>query len=100
MIYIRILRKCGEELQHSIKCRCVEPCSTEDYIDAMEGIITRIRIGPPLTRNPMESKMLPEISREDKRPEIPVLKCHKCGSTSHLANNCTKNTKINEFKVI
>ncbi|MBW0521525.1 hypothetical protein O181_061240 [Austropuccinia psidii MF-1] len=44
--------------------------------------------------------MLPKISRVDKRPEIPVLKCHKCGSTSHLANNFTKNTKINEVKFI
>ncbi|MBW0585854.1 hypothetical protein O181_125569, partial [Austropuccinia psidii MF-1] len=32
---------------------------------------------------------------EDKRPERPVLKYHKCGSTSNLANTCTKKTKIN-----
>ncbi|MBW0466636.1 hypothetical protein O181_006351 [Austropuccinia psidii MF-1] len=44
--------------------------------------------------------MVSNTSREDKRPEKPVLKCHKCGRTSNLANNCTKNTKINEFKVI
>ncbi|MBW0581376.1 hypothetical protein O181_121091 [Austropuccinia psidii MF-1] len=44
--------------------------------------------------------MVPKISREDRRPETPVLKCHICGSTSHLANTCTKNTKINEAKVI
>ncbi|MBW0587138.1 hypothetical protein O181_126853 [Austropuccinia psidii MF-1] len=48
----------------------------------------------------MESKMAPKIHREDKRPERPVLKCHKCGSTSHLANTCTKKTKINEVPVI
>ncbi|MBW0539191.1 hypothetical protein O181_078906 [Austropuccinia psidii MF-1] len=48
----------------------------------------------------MESKMVPKISREDRRPEKPVLKCHKCGSTSHLANTCTKKTKINESQVI
>ncbi|MBW0492734.1 hypothetical protein O181_032449 [Austropuccinia psidii MF-1] len=42
--------------------------------------------------------MVPKISTEDKRPEGPVLKCHKCGSTSHLANTCTKNTKINEVQ--
>ncbi|MBW0576546.1 hypothetical protein O181_116261 [Austropuccinia psidii MF-1] len=28
------------------------------------------------------------------------LKCHKCGSTSHLANNCIKKYKINEVQVI
>ncbi|MBW0550815.1 hypothetical protein O181_090530 [Austropuccinia psidii MF-1] len=30
MINMKILRKCGGELEHVIKCRCVEPCSTED----------------------------------------------------------------------
>ncbi|MBW0490333.1 hypothetical protein O181_030048 [Austropuccinia psidii MF-1] len=40
------------------------------------------------------------ISREHKRTETPVFKCHKCGSTSHLANTCTKKTKINEVQII
>ncbi|MBW0521276.1 hypothetical protein O181_060991 [Austropuccinia psidii MF-1] len=44
--------------------------------------------------------MVSKTSREDKRPERPVLKCHKCGSTLHLASTCTKKTKINEFLVI
>ncbi|MBW0534443.1 hypothetical protein O181_074158 [Austropuccinia psidii MF-1] len=66
----------------------------------MEDIITRTRIGKTWTRIPIESTMVTKIAREDRRPEKPVLKCHKCGSTSHLANTCTKNTKINEAKVI
>ncbi|MBW0588818.1 hypothetical protein O181_128533 [Austropuccinia psidii MF-1] len=48
----------------------------------------------------MESKMVSNNSREDKRPKRPVFKCSKCGSTSHLAKTCTKKTKINEVKVI
>ncbi|MBW0545317.1 hypothetical protein O181_085032 [Austropuccinia psidii MF-1] len=44
--------------------------------------------------------MVPKISREDKRPERPVFKFHKCGSTLHLANTCTKKTKINEVQSI
>ncbi|MBW0500933.1 hypothetical protein O181_040648 [Austropuccinia psidii MF-1] len=100
MINMRILRKCGGELENSIKCRCVEPCSTEDYINSMEDIITRTRIGKTWTRVPMKSKMVSKTSRENKKPEIPVLKCHKCGSTSHLANTCAKKTKINEAQVI
>ncbi|MBW0574461.1 hypothetical protein O181_114176 [Austropuccinia psidii MF-1] len=100
MINVKILRKCGGELEHAIKSRCVEPCSTEDYINAMKDIITRTRIGKTWTRIPMESKMVPKIPREDKRPERPVLKCHKCGSTPNLANICTKKTKINEVQVI
>ncbi|MBW0473026.1 hypothetical protein O181_012741 [Austropuccinia psidii MF-1] len=82
------------------QCRCEYPCSTEDYINEMEDIITRTRIGRAWTRNPMESKIVPKSSREDKRPEIPVLKCQKCGITSNLANTCTKNNKINEVQVI
>ncbi|MBW0576469.1 hypothetical protein O181_116184 [Austropuccinia psidii MF-1] len=30
MINMKILRKFGGELEHAIKCRCVENCSTED----------------------------------------------------------------------
>ncbi|MBW0462642.1 hypothetical protein O181_002357 [Austropuccinia psidii MF-1] len=59
-------------------------------------IITRRRIGKTRTRSPIESKMVPKISKEDKRPERPVLTCHKCGSTSHLAKTCTKTTRIIE----
>ncbi|MBW0521969.1 hypothetical protein O181_061684 [Austropuccinia psidii MF-1] len=66
----------------------------------MEDIITRTRIVKTWTKIPMESKMVPQIFREDRRPEKPVLKCHKCGSTSNLANNCTKKTKIDEVQVI
>ncbi|MBW0553424.1 hypothetical protein O181_093139 [Austropuccinia psidii MF-1] len=100
MINIKILRKCGGALEHAIKSRCMEPCSTEDYINAMEEIITRTRIGKTWTKIPMQSKMVSKIPREERRPERPVLKCHKCGSTSNLANPCTKKTKINEAQVI
>ncbi|MBW0544855.1 hypothetical protein O181_084570 [Austropuccinia psidii MF-1] len=100
MINMKILRKFGGELEHAIKCRFVEPCSTEDCINSIADIITRTKIGKTWTKIPVESKMVPNISREDRRPEIPVLKCHKCGSTSHLENTCTKKTKINEVQVI
>ncbi|MBW0513111.1 hypothetical protein O181_052826 [Austropuccinia psidii MF-1] len=100
MINMKILRKCGGELEHDIKCRVLEPCSTEDYINSMKDIITRKKIGKAWTRVPMESTMVSKPCREDKRPERPVLKCHKCGSTSHLANACTKKKNINEFQVI
>ncbi|MBW0507133.1 hypothetical protein O181_046848 [Austropuccinia psidii MF-1] len=45
-------------------------------------------------------KMVSETSREDKSPERPVLKCHKCESTSHLASTFTKKKKINEVQFI
>ncbi|MBW0548675.1 hypothetical protein O181_088390 [Austropuccinia psidii MF-1] len=100
MINMKILRKCGGELEHAIKCRFVELCSKEGYINAMEVIITRTRIGRTWPIVPVESRMVSKTSREDKSPERPVFKCHKCGSTSHLTSTCTKKTKINEAKVI
>ncbi|MBW0498442.1 hypothetical protein O181_038157 [Austropuccinia psidii MF-1] len=100
MINMRILRSCGGELENAIKCRCLELFSAEYYINAMENIIGETRIGKTGTRNPMRFKMAPKISREDKKPERPVLKCHKCGRTSHLAKTCTKKTKITEAQVI
>ncbi|MBW0578948.1 hypothetical protein O181_118663 [Austropuccinia psidii MF-1] len=72
------------------------PFSTEDYINAMEDIITRTRIGKTWTKIPMESKIISKVPREDRKPEKAVLKCHKCRSTSHLDKTCTEKTKINE----
>ncbi|MBW0472573.1 hypothetical protein O181_012288 [Austropuccinia psidii MF-1] len=66
----------------------------------MEDIVTRTRSDKACTRSPMKSKIVPKTSREDIRPERPIFKLHKCDSTSHLANTCTKKTKINESLVI
>ncbi|MBW0562189.1 hypothetical protein O181_101904 [Austropuccinia psidii MF-1] len=66
----------------------------------MEDIITRKRIVKTWTRVPMESKMVFKASREDRRPERLVLRFHKCGSTSHLTNPCTKKANINEVQLI
>ncbi|MBW0555219.1 hypothetical protein O181_094934 [Austropuccinia psidii MF-1] len=76
LINAKILRKCGGELEHAIKSRCVETYSTEDYINAMEDIITRTRVGKTWTKIPRESKIVSKIPREDRRPERPVLKFH------------------------
>ncbi|MBW0478993.1 hypothetical protein O181_018708 [Austropuccinia psidii MF-1] len=78
MINMKILSKFGEELEHDIKFRCVEPSSMED-------IISRTIIGKTWTRKPMESKIVSNTSREDSRPERLVSKCHRCGRSLHLA---------------
>ncbi|MBW0470708.1 hypothetical protein O181_010423 [Austropuccinia psidii MF-1] len=44
MINKMILRRCGGDLDHSIRSRFTEPCYTEDYINAMEDITTRTKI--------------------------------------------------------
>ncbi|MBW0544195.1 hypothetical protein O181_083910 [Austropuccinia psidii MF-1] len=45
MVHIKILKICGGELEHALRCRCIEPCSTEEYINALEDIVTRTKIG-------------------------------------------------------
>ncbi|MBW0520646.1 hypothetical protein O181_060361 [Austropuccinia psidii MF-1] len=45
MVHKRILQKCGGGFEHAIRSRCIELCSTEDYINAMEDITTRTKIG-------------------------------------------------------
>ncbi|MBW0553850.1 hypothetical protein O181_093565 [Austropuccinia psidii MF-1] len=44
MVHKRILRKGGGDLEHATRSRCIEPCSTEDHINAMEEITTRTKI--------------------------------------------------------
>ncbi|MBW0465794.1 hypothetical protein O181_005509 [Austropuccinia psidii MF-1] len=100
IINMKILRKCGAEIEHAIKFRCVEPCLTEYYNNAMEHMITRTRIGKTWTRCPRESNIVPKYSQEYKIPERRVLNYHKCGSTSHLANTFTKKAKTNEVQII
>ncbi|MBW0529227.1 hypothetical protein O181_068942 [Austropuccinia psidii MF-1] len=49
MVHKRILRKCGGDLEHAIRSGCIEPCSTEDYINAMEDITTRTLVEIEIT---------------------------------------------------
>ncbi|MBW0531725.1 hypothetical protein O181_071440 [Austropuccinia psidii MF-1] len=43
MVNKTILRECSGDLEHAIRSRCMEPCSTEDYINAMEDITSRTK---------------------------------------------------------
>ncbi|MBW0561111.1 hypothetical protein O181_100826 [Austropuccinia psidii MF-1] len=100
MIHKRILRKCGGDLEHAIRSRCIEPFSTEDYINAMEDITTRTKIGRNWSKSPIDNKTNGKpISKPNKPQDRLPLKCHKCGSTSHLENTCPKKTRINEINV-
>ncbi|MBW0588994.1 hypothetical protein O181_128709, partial [Austropuccinia psidii MF-1] len=99
MIRKRILRKFGGDLEHAIRSRCIEP-PTEDYINAMEDITTRTKIGRSWSKSPIDNKTNGKpISKPKKPQDILPLNCHKCGSTSHLANTCPKKTRINEINV-
>ncbi|MBW0477489.1 hypothetical protein O181_017204 [Austropuccinia psidii MF-1] len=60
MVNMKILSKFGGEIDHAIKCRFEELCSTEDYINAMEDILTRTRINQNWMRAPIESRIIPK----------------------------------------
>ncbi|MBW0523583.1 hypothetical protein O181_063298 [Austropuccinia psidii MF-1] len=98
MVHKRILMKHGSDLDYAIRSRCIEPCSTEDYINAMEDITTRTKMGRNGYKPPIDSKISgKQISRPNKPQYRAPLKCHKCESTSHLANTCPKKTRINKI---
>ncbi|MBW0532140.1 hypothetical protein O181_071855 [Austropuccinia psidii MF-1] len=55
MIHRMILRRCGGDLEHAIRSRCIEPFSTEDYINAMKEITTRTKIGRNWYKPPIDN---------------------------------------------
>ncbi|MBW0542451.1 hypothetical protein O181_082166 [Austropuccinia psidii MF-1] len=85
--------------------RCIEPCSTEEYINALEDLFTRTKIGRTWKKLDIKIPNKPFIKkykpRETLKPNTSnnneQIKCHKCGGIGHLANNCLKKAKINEI---
>ncbi|KAI7934369.1 hypothetical protein MJO28_009853, partial [Puccinia striiformis f. sp. tritici] len=95
-LHERILKKCGGDLEHAVKCRTNRSSSTEDIINALEDIVERTKIGRRYNKSytPSDNKTDPKkttVNRLDNKPF--VRKCHKCDSPDHLANVCTKPRK-------
>ncbi|MBW0563965.1 hypothetical protein O181_103680 [Austropuccinia psidii MF-1] len=88
-----------------LTCRCIEPCSTEDFVNALEDIVTRTKICRTWKKLDIKSTNKPFIkkdkSRETLKPNTSKnneqRKRHKCGGIGHLENNCLKKAKINEI---
>ncbi|MBW0500507.1 hypothetical protein O181_040222 [Austropuccinia psidii MF-1] len=100
MLHKRILRKCGGDREHATRSRCIETCSTKDSINAMEDITTRTKIGRNWYKPPIDNTTSwKPISKTNEPKDRGTLKCHKCGSTSHLANTCPKKKRINEIEI-
>ncbi|MBW0461624.1 hypothetical protein O181_001339 [Austropuccinia psidii MF-1] len=78
-----------------------EPCSTEEYVNALEDIVTRPKIGRTWKKLDNKSSNKQFIKKDKPRePFNPNTsssndqrKCHKCGGVGHLANNCLKKQK-------
>ncbi|MBW0534690.1 hypothetical protein O181_074405 [Austropuccinia psidii MF-1] len=94
-----------ERFKASYPRMCIEPYSTEEYINALEYILTSTKIGRTWKKLHIKSPISPYIkeyiSKEDFKPNTSnnneERKCHKFGGIGHLANNCLKKAKINEI---
>ncbi|MBW0566240.1 hypothetical protein O181_105955 [Austropuccinia psidii MF-1] len=102
MVRMKILKKCGGELEHALRSRCIEPCSTEEENNALEDIVTRKEIGRIWKKLDIKSPNKPFIKKDKSKEAFKAKtsnnkeqrKCHKCGGIGHLANDCLKKAKI------
>ncbi|MBW0462234.1 hypothetical protein O181_001949 [Austropuccinia psidii MF-1] len=105
MVHMKILKNCGGELEHALRNRCMEPCSTEEYINALEDIVTTTQIGRNWIKLDSKSPNKPFIKKDKPRETFnpntsnsnEERKCHKFGGIGHLANNFLKKAKRNEI---
>ncbi|MBW0567826.1 hypothetical protein O181_107541 [Austropuccinia psidii MF-1] len=105
MVQLKILKKCGGELEHSLRSRFIEPFPTEEYINALEEIVTRTKIGRTCKKLDIKSSNKPFIKKYNPRETFKPntsnsneqRKYHKCGCIRDLANNCLKKAKINQI---
>ncbi|MBW0520785.1 hypothetical protein O181_060500 [Austropuccinia psidii MF-1] len=67
MVHMKILNKCGGELEHALRSRFIEPCSTEEYINALEDIVTRTEIGRTWKKLDIKSSNKPFIKKDKPR---------------------------------
>ncbi|MBW0521775.1 hypothetical protein O181_061490 [Austropuccinia psidii MF-1] len=68
MVHMELLEKCGGELEHALRSRCIEPCFTEEYINALEDIVTRTKIGRTWRKLDIKSPNKP-FTKKDKPRE-------------------------------
>ncbi|MBW0499981.1 hypothetical protein O181_039696 [Austropuccinia psidii MF-1] len=91
MLHMKILKKCRGELEHALRSRCIDPYSTEEYINALEDIISRTKTGRTWKKLDIEIPNKPFIKedkpREPSKPNIPKTnekrKFHQCGGVEH-----------------
>ncbi|MBW0533232.1 hypothetical protein O181_072947 [Austropuccinia psidii MF-1] len=101
----KILKKCGKEMEHGQRRRCTDPFSTEEYINAPDNIVTRIKIGRKWkkldTKSPNKRFILKDKPTKTFKTNIPNTNeqrnFHKCGGIGNLAKNCLIREKINEI---
>ncbi|MBW0488553.1 hypothetical protein O181_028268 [Austropuccinia psidii MF-1] len=103
IVHPKILKRYGGELEHSLRSRFIEIFSTEEYINALEDMVTRIKIGRTWKKLDIEIPNKPFIKNDKPREPFKPnntkeqRKCHKFGGVGHLANDFCKKAKLNKF---
>ncbi|MBW0571228.1 hypothetical protein O181_110943 [Austropuccinia psidii MF-1] len=103
MVNTKICKKCRGELKDSLRSRYTEPCSTQEYINALEEIETRTKSGKTWKKSDIKSPHKASIKKdklkEHSKPKNTneKRKFHKCGGIGNLANNCLRKAKIIEI---
>ncbi|MBW0558568.1 hypothetical protein O181_098283 [Austropuccinia psidii MF-1] len=64
---MKILKKCGGELEHALRSKCIQPSSTEEYINVLEDIVTRTKIGRTCKKLDIKSPNKPFVKKDKKR---------------------------------
>ncbi|MBW0488582.1 hypothetical protein O181_028297 [Austropuccinia psidii MF-1] len=102
---MKILEKCEGELENALRSSCIEPCSTEEYINSLKDIVTRTKIGSKLKKLDIKIPNKPLIKKDKSRATLKTnipnteekRKFNKYCGIRHLADNCPKKAKINEI---
>ncbi|MBW0542163.1 hypothetical protein O181_081878 [Austropuccinia psidii MF-1] len=87
MVQMKIMKKCGGELENALRSRFIEPCSKEEYINALKDIVTRTKIGRTWKKLDIKSPNKPFIKKDKPKEAFKPnkfnsneqRKCHKCG---------------------
>ncbi|MBW0526868.1 hypothetical protein O181_066583 [Austropuccinia psidii MF-1] len=109
MIHRKILRKCGGDLENSVKSRTTEQSSAEDIVNILEEVTTRTRTGSSwmnlktrfntawkdsVEKNPKENS-----NNIEYKPADVMRRCRIFQRITNLANTCPKKVKINEIDI-
>ncbi|MBW0567556.1 hypothetical protein O181_107271 [Austropuccinia psidii MF-1] len=80
MVHMKILKKCGGELEHALRSR------------TWKKLDIKSPNKPFINKDKSKQAFKPNTSNNNEKG-----KSHKCGGIGHLANNCLKKEKINEI---
>ena len=102
-MHLRILKKCGGDLEHAIKSRAPRDASSEDIINILEDITTRTRIGRKYKpyKNMISEKLDYKQNsnnsgnKESSKDINPYKdkKCYTCQKMGHTSTSCPQKRK-------